>query len=154
LEEERQGFLDALSDLGWRDGQNLLVLDAWADGQRDKLPALAADLVAAPVDLILAGGTAGIQAAQYATSTIPIVMAGLASDPVALGLVASMARPGGNITGSRGGPSRPGDPGRRRARTRFAEGIRSSANVARASHSAPRRCCPHDSDSRARRACR
>jgi putative tryptophan/tyrosine transport system substrate-binding protein len=83
--------------LGWEDGRNIRYIFVWADGRDDRFPALAADLVARPVDVIFVFGDPEIRAAQRATSTIPIV--GLADDMVGSGFVASMARPGGNITG-------------------------------------------------------
>ena len=76
----------------------MLIESRYAEGQEDRLPALAAELVRLPVDVLVASGTTAIQAAQHATSTIPIVMA-VAVDPMAQGFVASLARPGGNITG-------------------------------------------------------
>jgi putative tryptophan/tyrosine transport system substrate-binding protein len=93
------GFLERIAELGWRNGDNLVVHERWANGDRAAVPQLAVDLVRLPVDVILAGGTAAAQAAKEATNTIPIVMVNVASDPVALGLVASLARPGGNVTG-------------------------------------------------------
>jgi putative tryptophan/tyrosine transport system substrate-binding protein len=83
--------------LGWEDGRNISYVFVWADGRDDRFPALAADLVARPVDVIIVFGDPAIRAAQRATSTIPIV--GLADDMVGSAFAASMARPGGNITG-------------------------------------------------------
>jgi len=84
--------------LGYLEGQNIVLEDRWAGGNPERLPALAAELVRLPVDVIVTGGTIGVQAAKHATTTIPIV-AGGAGDLVGSGLVASLARPGGNITG-------------------------------------------------------
>ena len=80
------------------EGQNIAIELRWAEGQYDRLPGLAAELVRLKVNVIVAGGPPAIQAAKQATETIPIVMAAVA-DPVAAGFVASLARPGGNITG-------------------------------------------------------
>ncbi len=90
----RQG----LSELGYVEGQNIAIEWRWAQGKNERYPDLAAELVKLKVDIIVAPTTGGAQAAQRATRTIPIVM-GFVSDPVALGLVANLARPGGNITG-------------------------------------------------------
>jgi putative tryptophan/tyrosine transport system substrate-binding protein len=93
-----QEFLQALRDLGYVEGQNLVIEIRGAEGREDRLPALAAELVRLQVDAIVAPGGAAAQAAQHATTTIPIVIAA-AVDPVAAGLVGSLAHPGGNITG-------------------------------------------------------
>jgi putative ABC transport system substrate-binding protein len=90
-------FRQALHELGYIEGQNLVMEYRWAEGRDERLPDLAAELVRLPVDVIVASGGA-IHAARQATRTIPIVMVG-ASDPVAQGYVASLARPGGNTTG-------------------------------------------------------
>jgi ABC-type uncharacterized transport system substrate-binding protein len=80
------------------EGQNISIESRWAEGKYDRLPGLAAELVRLKVDLIVTYAPPAIQAAKQATGTIPIVMAGVI-DPVATGFVASLARPGGNITG-------------------------------------------------------
>jgi putative ABC transport system substrate-binding protein len=99
-ENERnvQAFLEGMRALGYVEGQNLAVAYRWSHGQVEAMPALAAELVRLPVDLIFATGTSASLAARDATQTIPIVFVGVA-DPVGLGLVASLARPGGNLTG-------------------------------------------------------
>ena len=93
-----EAFRHGLRDLGYVEGQNITIESRFADGQADRLPALVAELVRLPVDVLVTDGTAAIRAAQHATTTIPIVMA-ISGDPVGAGFVASLARPGGNITG-------------------------------------------------------
>jgi len=90
-------FARDMQALGWEDGRNIRYIVMWADQRDDRFPALAANLVARPVDVIIVFGDPAIRAAQRATSTIPIV--GLADDMVGSGFAASMARPGRNITG-------------------------------------------------------
>src|SRR5712691_1441023 len=94
LEEFRQG----LRDLGYVEGQNILLEVRWSEESLDRLAELAAELVLLPVDVLVVHGPPGVRAAREATSTIPIVMARM-DDAVEHGFVASLARPGGNITG-------------------------------------------------------
>jgi len=103
--EPLDAFRQGLRELGYVNGQNIVIEYRYAEGQFDQLPALAAELVRLKVDLIVAaGGIQAIRPAKNATSTIPIVMTGT-TDPVASGLVASLARPAGNVTGvTLGGP--------------------------------------------------
>ena len=93
-----EAFRQGLRDLGYVEGQNLRIEYRWAGGRDDRLPALAADLVRSGVDVIVTQGTPPTLAARQATATIPIVFAVL-GDAVGAGLVASMGRPGGNVTG-------------------------------------------------------
>ena len=91
-------FRQELSKLGWIEGKNITIEYRFAEQKLERLSELAADLVRLKVDLIVVSGTGPALAAKSATTTIPIVMAN-AADPVAAGLVASLARPGGNVTG-------------------------------------------------------
>ncbi len=93
-----QGLRQGLRELGYAEGQNIAIEYRWAEGKYDRLPGLAAELVRLKVNVIVAGTPPAVRAAQQATKTIPIVMAAVA-DPVAMGFVDSLARPGGNITG-------------------------------------------------------
>ena len=93
-----QAFRLGVRDLGWVEGKNIIIEYRYAEGRLDRLPDLAADLVLLKVDVIVTTATSDALAAQKATRAIPVVMAS-AGDPVATGLVESLARPGGNITG-------------------------------------------------------
>jgi putative ABC transport system substrate-binding protein len=93
-----RAFQEGLRELGYVEGRNIAIEFRWAEGQYERLPGLAAELVRLNVNIIVAAGPNAIQAAKQATATIPIVMAAV-GDPVGTGFVASLARPGGNITG-------------------------------------------------------
>jgi ABC-type uncharacterized transport system substrate-binding protein len=92
-----EAFRQGLRDLGYVEGQNIVIEHRYAEGNLDRLPALAAELVRLKVDVIFAMTTPAVLAAKKATTTVPIVT--VSGDPVGFGLVASLARPGGNITG-------------------------------------------------------
>ncbi len=92
-------FRQGLRELGYVEGQNIVMEYRFAEGKRDRLPGLAAELVRLNVDILVVAGVSATEAARQATTTIPIVV-GYAGDLVGTGLVASLAKPGGNITGS------------------------------------------------------
>src|SRR5260221_13059088 len=94
-----QSFRQALREFGYVEGQSINYEYRYSEGMPDRLAAVVGELVRRPVDLIAAYGTPPIEAAKAATTTIPIVMIGV-GDPVRVGLVASLARPGGNVTGN------------------------------------------------------
>ena len=96
--KQYQGVWDPLRDLGWREGENLFFERRWAEGKPERLRPLAQELVELRVDLIVTIGTDATIAARHATTRIPIIMLS-AADPVGAGLVADLARPGGNVTG-------------------------------------------------------
>jgi putative tryptophan/tyrosine transport system substrate-binding protein len=91
-------FWERLRELGWIENQNLIVERRWAEGRMERLPALMTEVIGRNVDVIFTGSTPGAMAAKNATSTIPVVAMGM-GDPVRSGVVASLARPGGNLTG-------------------------------------------------------
>jgi len=91
-------FVQRLHELGWIEGRTIAIEYRWAEGRSDRYAEIAAELVRLKVDVIVMSGTAAVVAAKQATSVIPIVFAA-AGDPVGTGLVASLARPGGNVTG-------------------------------------------------------
>jgi putative ABC transport system substrate-binding protein len=94
----REAFRQGLRELGYMEGKNIVIEQRFAEGKPERLPALAAELVSLKVDVIVSGGSTPTRAAKEATKTIPIVMAN-EGDPVGNGFVASLAHPGGNITG-------------------------------------------------------
>jgi putative tryptophan/tyrosine transport system substrate-binding protein len=100
--QENQSLLDAfrdgLSALRWTDGSNIAILDRWADDRTEQLPAIVKELLGSGVTILLTGGTPATLAAKRASATIPIILVGV-DDPVALGVVDSLGRPGGNATG-------------------------------------------------------
>jgi putative ABC transport system substrate-binding protein len=106
IADSTNAFRRGLNELGYIEGKNIAIDYRWADGKIERLPDLAAELVGLGVAVIITfGGTPTIRAAKNASSAIPIVFAGLGTDPVEMGFVASFARPGGNITGvGSGGP--------------------------------------------------
>jgi hypothetical protein len=93
-----EAFRQEMSKLGWIEGKNVAIEYRFAEGKLERLPELAVELVRLKVDLIVTSGTPGASAAKNATTNIPIVMTN-AGDPVGAGLVSSLARPGGNVTG-------------------------------------------------------
>ena len=92
------GFRDGLRELGYVEGRNVTIVERASGGHNERFPALVAELLRLRVDVIVSSATPAVQAARKATTTVPIVMAGL-TDPLAAGLVSTLARPGGNITG-------------------------------------------------------
>ena len=100
--EENQSLLDAfrgnLAALGWTDGSNITVLDRWAEERTEQLPAIVKDLIGSGVTILVTAGTPATLAAKHASATTPIILVGV-DDPVSLGVVDSLGRPGGNVTG-------------------------------------------------------
>src|SRR6516162_1336413 len=96
--DRSRAFRQGLNDTGYFEGRNVMIEYRWAEGRNDRLPALAAELVRLPVNVIVcAGSTQASIAAKAASTTVPIVFYG-GTDPVSIGLVASFSRPGGNVT--------------------------------------------------------
>ena len=98
LPKRMEFFRASLRDLGYQEGRDFVIEYRWADGKYDQLPALLADLIRLKVDVIVTHGTPGVLAAKQATTTTPIVMA-VVGDALGSGIVSSLARPGGNVTG-------------------------------------------------------
>src|ERR1700731_5044944 len=102
LRQDNQGHLDAfrenLAALGWTDGRHIAVLDRWAEDRAERLPGIVEELIRSGVAILVTAGTPATLAAKRASATIPIVLVGV-DDPVALGVVASLAQPRGNVTG-------------------------------------------------------
>jgi putative tryptophan/tyrosine transport system substrate-binding protein len=100
-------FRDGLRELGYQEGRNIVIEYRWADGKYERFPALVAELLAVPVDVVVTAGTPATLAVKKATSSVPLVMIAV-GDPVGTGIVSSLARPSGNITGllDRTGPGR------------------------------------------------
>jgi putative ABC transport system substrate-binding protein len=96
---QSEAFIQRLRELGYTEGQNLVIEARFADRQLERLPALATELVQLKVDCFVVGGILAARAAKQATRTIPIVMLNASDDPVRQGLITSLARPGGNLTG-------------------------------------------------------
>jgi ABC-type uncharacterized transport system substrate-binding protein len=94
-----EAFRQGLREFGYVEGHNLVIEERYAEGREERLRDLAAELVRLQVDVLVTEGAAAVRAAQHATRTIPIVMGGATADPVGQGFVASLAHPGGNITG-------------------------------------------------------
>ena len=97
--QSREAFEGGLKELGWVPGQTVRVEYRYADGKRERLSALAEELLGAKIDVLVARSSQAIRVAKEATTTVPIVMSASGLDPVQLGFVASLARPGGNVTG-------------------------------------------------------
>jgi putative ABC transport system substrate-binding protein len=93
-----EAFREGMRDLGYEEGKNLVIRYQWAQGRPDRLSELAGEFVRNQVDAIITGGTPGTLAAKKAAAKIPIVMVGV-GDPLGAGLVSSLAKPGGNVTG-------------------------------------------------------
>ena len=96
--DRTEAFLHRLRELSWVEGRNVLIEYRWAEGRNERYSGIVAEFIRLNVDVIVTGGAGAVMAAKRLTSTIPIVF-GVASDPVGSGLVASLARPGGNVTG-------------------------------------------------------
>jgi len=94
-------FVQRMRELGWTDGDNVAIVYRWAEGVNERYAQIAAEFIKLKVDVIVTSGSEGIAAAKQATAAIPIVFA-VTADPVAIGLVESLAHPGGNVTGLSG----------------------------------------------------